>query len=296
VIAGPVGVDPEKTALAEGAIRPRRLTVRSPRSRPLPKSGGVVMNHTLGGLAALPVLFFFTTIAQAGVVIVRTGNNLEPPAPCAGIAATDADGNIWSAGDCDNDGDGLIIFHVPQAVQNSADGCTVVKRVENYLRCGQCLQMTLESEGPYTDRHKFNAADGFTLAMAEPFQTDTFLPVDPTAQVVASINVQPYLAAGNPFASCGTFAVSNGTTPLSPNVLFKDGSSLSSNLETRAIQLLDPAVFNALPNLTGTLRACDETQFQQNGVHVPALGDVGLAILVVSMAALGGWILLRAKA
>ena len=257
------------------------------------------MHRSLGGLSVLPILFFtffFTTIAQAGVVIVRTGNNGKPPDPCAGIAATAADGTIWSDGACDTDGDGLIIFNVPQAIQNSADGCTVCKRIEGMRRCDNCnaLVPTFGGGTLFTDRYKFNAAGGYTLAMAEPFQTDTFLPVGADIPVVASINVQPYLAAGNPFASCGSFAVTNGTTPLSANIVFKDGSSLSPNLETRAIQLLDPAVLNSLPNVTGYLRACDETRYQAPA-SVPALGEVGLAILVVSLAAVGAWFFSRRR-
>ena len=240
------------------------------------------------------VVLASVTLASAGTVIVRTGNDQQDPVPCAGIAASDGNGEIWSAGGCDDDGDGIIVFFVPLAIQNATDSFVVSKDLEDSPSCPFCGEPVGHIDLVSTGRYQFDKGAGYTMAMAEPFQTETFPEAGGTVPVVASINVQPYLSGPSPFTSCGSFAVSNGTTSLTPHVTFKNASSLSTNHQVRASQVLNAAVFNALPNFTGNVRACDPLLFLPAGSPIPALDTWGVLALGLSAAGVAIWLLRRA--
>lgn len=61
-------------------------------------------------------------LARAGKVFVQW----VKPFSCVGISAG---GGAWSAGACDTDGDGTVVFTVPQAVQESAGAFSICKTV-----------------------------------------------------------------------------------------------------------------------------------------------------------------------
>ena len=58
----------------------------------------------------------------AGTIIVRVYHGASTDSLCAGVAA---DG--WSAGGCDDDYDGIIVFQAPAEVQKTSETFAVCK-------------------------------------------------------------------------------------------------------------------------------------------------------------------------
>lgn len=236
----------------------------------------------------------FATSTPAGLVIVRTHNDGIPPPPCAGIAASDGQGGIWSAGGCDDDGDGLIIFTVPKNVQESTDSFAECKTIELPAGCTECGEPIPSFSYVVYGRWQFDREHGYTLALAEPFDSPTFASISSNVRLLASIDVQGYLA-DNPFPTCGDISVTNGSAPQTTHAVFKDAASISSNTTTALNQLLDPAFVNALPNFSGTARVCDKERFRRLS-DVPGLGSVGFIVLTCVLLISALWMLKRSRA
>ena len=101
---------------------------------------------------------------------------------------------------------------------------------------------------------KFNTT---SLLQVEPFLMPSFLAVDPALGVLASFDVNAFLAQPNPFTLNQILSVNDGLIAQTTAITFKD----PTNLGFPPDEPFDVALLDSLPNYTGNVLVGPSTQF-----------------------------------
>jgi PEP-CTERM motif len=123
---------------------------------------------------------------------------------------------------------------------------------------------------------KFTAT---SLLQTEPFMLPSFLAVDPALSVLASFDVEAFLAQINPFTPGQFVSVTDGAIAQTAAIVFKDPTGLGFPPD----EPFDVATLDSLPNYTGSVMAGPLTQF----VPIPEPGTLALVGLGLMGAMLG---------
>ncbi|MCG8406942.1 MAG: IPTL-CTERM sorting domain-containing protein [Phycisphaerales bacterium] len=129
-------------------------------------------------------------------------------------------------------------------------------------------------------------AGATTLASLAPFDLPPFTDPSGTTTLVAVITIDELINAGNPLGVNDSVTVTGGTIAETPWITFRDGSNLSNDPETGALQVNNNAILNALPNYSGTAEV-EEFDLLLGAEPIPTVSEWGLIVMTLLLLTLG---------
>jgi hypothetical protein len=180
----------------------------------------------IGGLA----LLFLQVAPTAYPGLIKVDNMQQ--GSTASLEVKDKDGGIIFKGDMvDINQDGKVEF----GVQNQGQ----IKDILVWKKNSDLQQV-----------HYDGKLSSLPLPSLEPFALPTFGAVNPSVALFTTVDVEAFLNAPNPFIAGQTIAITNGITPLSSALSFKDFSGVPFPTPGP----FDLSIIPGLPNFTGTAR------------------------------------------
>ena len=194
------------------------------------------MDRKLAIIAGLTVLLLQLSVtAYAG--LVKVDNML--PGSTASLEVKDKDGGILFKGDMvDVNRDGKVEFGLEKQAQ--------IKDI---------VIWKINSDQQHV--HYDGKVSSLPLPSLEPFALPTFGALSPSIPLFATVDIEAFLAGGNPFSVGQTITITNGLTPLSSAFSFKDFSSVPFPSPGP----FDLSVIPTLPPFTGTARVSSFDSF-----------------------------------